>query len=81
MDYSRKISIFSGHSVFNKLSCKDNKILSGFYVGKLNMFIGSGAVTFYRRFYDIVAAGKVLGVDLLENALYAKCDVVDITYR
>lgn len=47
----------------------------------LNMFIGSGAVTFYRRFYDIVAAGKVLGVDLLENALYAKCDVVDITYR
>lgn len=27
------------------------------------MFIGSGAVTFYRRFYDIVAAGKVLGVD------------------
>lgn len=45
------------------------------------MFIGLGAVTFYRRFYDIVAAGKVLGVDMLENALYAKCNVVDITYR
>lgn len=26
------------------------------------MFIVFGAVSFYRRFYDIVAAGKVLGV-------------------
>lgn len=47
------------------------------------MFIGFGAVPFYTRFYDIVAAGKVLGLPrlLLENALYAKCNVVDTTYR